>query len=354
MTSEQREPRSFLPNFGSAVVAFRILLMAECIAIIITLTRNSEFNDAAWQDLLQVSSIAQLIAIGSIIILKLIGRPLQRLPITPGVLIAFVVLLLVAAIVTEAYIYALYKLEISAARWPDWHDSLLIRVLVITAVVGALGLRYSIVYRSAQIEKESKHSERLQALQSRIRPHFLFNSMNSVATLISIDPELAEKALQDLADVFRTLLADARTMVPVSAEGALARQYLNIEKLRLGDRLNVRWTASNVPRSAQLPSLTLQPLLENAVYHGIEPSFSGGTINVRFWCEDDYLNIVISNPLPEVTNQAQNRKGNKIALENVSERLYRHYGGRASLNNYEQADSYHVRVRVPIVKGRQG
>lgn len=352
MTGDERESRRFLPNLSSPVNAFRILLLAQGIAVMITLSRNKEFNEAAWQDLLQVSSLALLIAVGCIVAFALIAAPLKRMPMAAGALIAFGTFLLVAAGVTEGYIYALYKLHLTSARWPEWHASLLIRTLIITAVVGALGLRYLIVFRRAQIERKSKQSQRLQALQSRIRPHFLFNSMNSVASLISVDPMLAEKALQDLADVFRTLLVDARTMVPVSAEGELARQYLSIEKLRLGDRLKVNWTASNVPRSARLPALTLQPLLENAVYHGIEPSIAGGTIKVRFWCENDYLNILITNPVPEVTNQAQHRRGNKIALENVGERLHRHYGGRASLKNFERADNYNVEIRVPIIRGQ--
>ncbi|MDH3283046.1 MAG: histidine kinase, partial [Gammaproteobacteria bacterium] len=211
--------------------------------------------------------------------------------------------------------------------------------------------RYIFVYHQAEQEREAQQQDRLQALQSRIRPHFLYNSMNSVASLIRAEPELAEKALQDLADVFRVLLADARKMVPISVESELARQYLDIEKLRLGDRLQVKWRASNVPRSAQIPSLTLQPLIENAVYHGIEPSFAGGTVQIELWSEQDTLNVMIINPVPEVTNQAQHRAGNRIALNNVSERLSRHFGGKAGLQNFEQLGKYHVKLRMPIVRG---
>jgi two-component system sensor histidine kinase AlgZ len=175
--------------------------------------------------------------------------------------------------------------------------------------------------------------------------------MNSVASLIRSDPDLAEKALQDLADVFRVLLADARKMVPITAEGELARQYLEIEKLRLGERLKVKWTASNVPRSALIPSLTLQPLLENAVYHGIEPNFAGGTVTIQLWSDGEDLKIMISNPVPEVSNPAHNRRGNRIAMENVRERLSRHFGGRATLQNLEQQGNYYVKISMPIVRG---
>ena len=150
--------------------------------------------------------------------------------------------------------------------------------------------------------------------------------------------------------MFRVLLADARKMVPITAEGELARQYLDIEKLRLGERLQVKWTASNVPRSALIPSLTLQPLLENAVYHGIEPSFAGGTVDIQLWSESDTLHIMISNPINEFNQQARHHRGNRIAINNVHERLKRHFGGRATLQNLEQGGYYRVKISMPIVR----
>jgi two-component system sensor histidine kinase AlgZ len=174
--------------------------------------------------------------------------------------------------------------------------------------------------------------------------------MNSVSSLIRSDPEVAEKALQDLADVFRALLANQRKLVPVTAEGELVRQYLEIEKLRLGDRLHVRWTMSKVPRGALIPMLTLQPLVENAVYHGIEPSFTGGTIEVQMWAKDEMLNIRIANPVPETLNPAQRRaQGNRIAMENVRARLQSHFGEKALLENFEQSGTYVVTLSMPVV-----
>ena len=351
MQDEHTQKESFLPDFGSATIAFRILLVAQALAIVLTIARNDHFNQAAWNDFLLMTSFAQLVAIGSIIALKLIARPVQGMRVVTGATVVFLTLMLVTVAVSEGIIFAIYKLQITAERWPPWHWSLLARTLVVSAIISVLALRYAIVYHRAQMEIAAQQRDRLQALQSRIRPHFLFNSMNSVASLIRSDPEQAEKALQDLADVFRVLLADARKMVPITAEGELARQYLDIEKLRLGDRLQVKWTASNVPRSALIPSLTLQPLIENAVYHGIEPSFAGGTVDIQLWSESDTLSIMISNPIPEVTNQAQHRRGNRIAVNNVRERLNRHYGGKATLQNFEQRGNYHVKIKMPIVRG---
>ncbi len=351
MQDEKPQTESFLPDFGSATIALRILFVAQAIAIVLTVARNDHLNTYAWNDFWLMTTFAQLVAVSSIIALKLIAKPVRHLRVFAGAAVVFLTLMLVSLGVSEGIVLALYHLGISSDRWPEWHLSLLVRTLIVSAIIGAMALRYMIVYHRAQLEIAAQQRDRLQALQSRIRPHFLFNSMNSVASLIRSDPELAEKALQDLADVFRMLLADARKMVPITAESELARQYLDIEKLRLGDRLQVKWTASNVPRSALIPSLTLQPLIENAVYHGIEPNFAGGTVDIQLWAENDMLNIMIANPVPEVTNQAQHRKGNRIALNNVIERLNRHFGGQAMLQNFEQLGNYYVKIRMPIVRG---
>jgi len=343
--------RAIPPNLGSAAFGFRILLVAQCLAVVLTIARNDSFDQAAWNDLILMTTFAQLVAIGSIIALKLVSRPVQKMRPFVGGLFVFVLLVAVAVVVSEGIIQAMYQLNLSTERWPDWHTTMVIRVAVISAIISALALRYAFVYHRAQVKSEIQQQDRLQALQSRIRPHFLFNSMNSVASLIRSDPEQAERALQDLADVFRVLLADARKMVPITAESELARQYLDIEKLRLGDRLQIKWSASNVPRNALIPSLTLQPLIENAVYHGVEPSFAGGIIDIRMWAESDQLTIMITNPIPEITNQAQHRKGNRIAMNNVRERLNRHFHGKAALQNYEKLGSYYVMIKMPVIRG---
>src|SRR6185312_943055 len=119
---------------------------------------------------------------------------------------------------------------------------------------------------------------RIQALQARIRPHFLYNSINAVLSLIRSEPRRAERALEDMADLFRVLMSENRTLAPIAGEVELARQYLALESLRLGDRLRVTWDTATMPADAMVPPLILQPLVENAVYHGIEPMEAGGEI----------------------------------------------------------------------------
>ena len=346
----QLQKRLF-PDLRATPIALRFVIGAQVIAVILAMARNSALDMTTWQDLLLLTAFTQTVALCSVLVLKISAKSLHQLELPTGAAIAFMVLLLITIGAYEAMLLLLYQFGLAESRWPPDHLVQLARLAVIGAIIIAMALRYTIVSQQAELQSKTQQQDRLQALQSRIRPHFLFNSMNSVASLIRSDPDMAEKALQDLADVFRVLLADARKMVPITAEGELARQYLDIEKLRLGDRLQVKWTASNVPRSALIPSLTLQPLLENAVYHGIEPSFAGGTVDIQLWSEGEDLKIMISNPVPEVTNQAQHRKGNKIALSNVRERLTRHFGGRATLQNLEQKGSYHVKISMPIVRG---
>ena len=122
---------------------------------------------------------------------------------------------------------------------------------------------------------------RLQALQARIRPHFLFNSLNAVLSLIRRDPKRAELALEDLADLFRVLMSDGRKFVRLADEIAVLERYASIEQLRLGERLRVAWDIDNAPQDALLPPLVLQPLLENAVYHGVEPGTEAGEVLVQ-------------------------------------------------------------------------
>ena len=338
-------------DLSNPSITIRFFVGAQVIATVLAVARNGELGAEAWDDFLVLTAFVQTVSLLGIVALKIIAA----IPGKPGVItrttIAFFSLLIVTVGVYEGLLLILYALDITAQRWPPDHMTTLIRVVIIAALIIAMVLRYMFVYQRAQSRSESQQQDRLQALQSRIRPHFLFNSMNSVASLIRSDPDLAEKALQDLADVFRVLLADARKMVPITAEGELARQYLDIEKLRLGERLQVKWTASNVPRSALIPSLTLQPLLENAVYHGIEPRFAGGTVDIQLWSDGDELKIMISNPVPEVVDANKARRGNRIAMENVRERLSRHFGGRATLQTIEQQGNYYVKISMPIVRG---
>jgi two-component system sensor histidine kinase AlgZ len=185
---------------------------------------------------------------------------------------------------------------------------------------------------------------RLQALQARIRPHFLFNSINAVLSLIRSEPKRAERALEDLADLFRVLMADNRELAPVEQEVALCRQYLELEQLRLGERLQVAWHTEKMPREALIPPLLLQPLVENAVYHGIEPSSQPGEVTIDIYRHRDQVHLVIRNPYQ---HEGNHHAGNKMALGNIRERLALHFDAEASLESQVTGNAYQVHIIIP-------
>ncbi len=207
----------------------------------------------------------------------------------------------------------------------------------------------------ARIFSPALTEARLQALTARIRPHFLFNSLNAVLSLIRSEPRRAEQALEELADLFRVLMRDHRDLLPLADEIALCRQYLDLEKLRLGDRLNVEWEITDVPADVKVPPLMLQPLLENAVYHGIEPSGEPGTVRIGFARTGDELHVWLANPCGGAGEAA---KGSQMALANIRERLTLYYDLEARLETREEvlpdgSREYRVHIFLPCRSSNQ-
>jgi two-component system sensor histidine kinase AlgZ len=188
---------------------------------------------------------------------------------------------------------------------------------------------------------------RLQALQARIRPHFLFNSLNAVLSLIRSDPQRAERALEDLSELFRALMGEGRQLVPLEDEMRLTRAYLELEQLRLGERLQVRWHTDKMPGDALVPPLLIQPLVENAVYHGIEPARGAGEISINIYRSQDQVHVVVKNPLTQAPNE---RKGSGIALANIRERLLLHFDLDATLKSEPLGAVYQVHISFPYTR----
>ena len=185
---------------------------------------------------------------------------------------------------------------------------------------------------------------RLAALNARIRPHFLFNSLNAVLSLIRARPQQAEEALESLSDLFRAAMRDPAELVSLADEIALGRQYLELEKLRLGERLAVDWQIGPISMDLPIPPLMLQPLLENAVYHGIEPAPAGGVVRIVIGQRGDELVIAIANP---TAGQLPHAAGNQMAVANIRERLALYYDLEARLEIEAGADHYEVRIILP-------
>jgi two-component system sensor histidine kinase AlgZ len=209
----------------------------------------------------------------------------------------------------------------------------------------AVGLLLAYFQLRARALSPAITEARLQALQARIRPHFLFNSINAVLSLVRSEPQRAEAALEDMAELFRVIMRDNRDLAPLADEVELCRHYLDLEKLRLGDRLEVDWNVKSMPGDALVPPLMLQPLLENAVYHGIEPSTERGTVSINIFLSRDEIHAVLKNPYR--ADGGRHHSGNKMALANVRERLALHFDAEASLESRVTRDGYEVHIRVP-------
>lgn len=196
-------------------------------------------------------------------------------------------------------------------------------------------------------EMLAQSEARVQALQARIRPHFLFNSLNTIASLIPDDPEGAERATEDLADIFRGSMRRADNLICLSEELELARKYLQMEQRRLGDRLQVDWQVSELPEGASILPLTLQPLLENAVAHGIQPRVEGGELRIFGRGEKDKVVITISNPVGPNEHISE---GHGMALENIRERLDLAFGSGSSLITHQNDEQFFAVLSFPYVK----
>ena len=229
--------------------------------------------------------------------------------------------------------------------WPGlvpWRASAAVGAAAGGAALATLAWRW-LALRAAAAQPVQAHA-RLAELQSRIRPHFLFNALNTALALVQISPQQAEAVLEDLSQLFRVALAETGSAVTLDEEIDLAQRYLAIEQLRFGDRLQVVWDLDAAAAQAMLPPLVLQPLVENAVRHGIEPALAGGRIVVRTRVHRGMAEVLVSNTLPELPG----RPGSGIALANVAERLRLLHDVAATLQAGIEGHSYQARIVVPM------
>jgi two-component system sensor histidine kinase AlgZ len=263
---------------------------------------------------------------------------------TRAFVLGFLILLAMCLVLAEVA-YQLTRVFAESVIIHDSHAGFLFRTLMISAIVIALGMRYLYVSsewrRSIVLEAQA----RISALQALIRPHFLFNTMNTIASLTRSDPRQAEEAVEDLSDLLRANLNNAKDRTSLKQELETAAIYQRIEKLRLGDRLQVRWDIAGLPMRALIPSLTIQPLLENAIYHGIEQLPDGGEVSVTGKQVGEDLVISMSNPV--VSGSERSKQGNRMAMRNISQRFELAYGNRATVAVSDDEDRYTVSLRFP-------
>jgi two-component system sensor histidine kinase AlgZ len=308
----------------------RVLLGINGLAALAALVQAPDL--AGWvAHYVELAAVVEPLLLIGLGLLSLLRDTLWRLPLRLG---QACVLVLGGGITATLF---LYVRSLALAEAGSVLRAVLLAVAAVALLLAYFELR-SRAFSPAQAEA------RLAALNARIRPHFLFNSLNAVLSLIRARPQQAEAALEALSDLFRAAMRDPCEMVSLADEIALAKQYLELENLRLGERLAVDWQIGAVSMALPIPPLMLQPLLENAVYHGIEPAPEGGLVRIAIEQRGDELYIAIANP---TAGQVQHAAGNQIALANIRERLALYYDLEARLETEVGDHRYEVRIILP-------
>ena len=341
----------YLPDFSSPGTVLAIVLIAEIVAIVLSLARSVPWPEF-FPDLAKTSLLMLWMALTTAAVLSVARPALSKCSVQKASAISLLLVIANVAVISEFVYWVGFNYGNTATggtgSWfPPQRWGFLLRNLAIGSIVTSLALRYFYISHEWKRNVEREAESRIHALQARIRPHFLFNSMNTIAALIGTKPVAAAQAVEDLADLFRASLGEPGQPISLKQELELARIYQRMEQQRLGDRLVVEWIVDEVPMRAMIPGLTIQPLLENAIYHGIEPDPSGGVVRIAGRRQGDMISITVSNPRPPASNQS-GRAGNRMALNNIRQRLELAYGKRASLNVVEDSDSYEVCLSFPF------
>jgi len=341
-SARQRTNEPFLPDMCALQAVFLLVLLGELLALALTLA-DSGLSSFDWENLGFRSFLIQWVVLLSAAALCPLRFWLSGVPSWLAGLLSYLVVQLITLACSGLGLWFIDGWQ-SADGW------VLLGNLILSSIFSGVVLRYLYVQQQWSNQQKAELSARLQALQSRIQPHFLFNSMNSIASLIAIAPEKAEVMVEDLASLFRASLAEPGLVI-LGDELDLCRQYLAIEKTRLGERLQTHWVLSpellEQQHRCKIPSLMLQPLLENAIVHGIQPLPEGGRIDIKLDIEHNHLCVQIDNPRPAGAN-VDSTRGNHIALNNIRHRLQAHFGIEARFETQFQPHGFVVKLSYPI------
>jgi len=329
-----------IPDLCQVGAVLWLVLFSEALVIVLILLSSGAF-DFSWEFFGTLSFYVLWVVLISAACLCRVRLHVGRLTLNQLMLISFLIILTVNLLVSLVSMWGLNHFLFEDHGW-DW----LLRNQFITAILAALLLHYFHAQLQSRLRQRSEMQARLQALQSRIRPHFLFNSMNIIASLIHVDPDKAEQAVEDLSELFRASLKEAGVEVSLKQELELCKKYVHIESLRLGERLQVTWNIT-APLEIKIPMLTLQPIIENAIYYGIQPNASGGKVEIDITYNNNKVIILVTNPLPAQAPSARNEKGNQMALENIRHRLHALYGEAVTMDALQESKHFIMKISYP-------
>ncbi|MDP5459431.1 sensor histidine kinase [Alishewanella sp. SMS8] len=325
-----------LPDLTQGSHLLRVVVFSQALALILALAPYS--SEPFWSSLGTISLFIHWISLGSCLVFSRLQPRLRFMSLMPFALAVQLILLSVTFVCSYLSFWFLQEGN-NVSFWTEAANN-----LIIAFIVGLVLIQFLIMYDELARSITSQQKAKLSALQARIRPHFLFNSLNTVAELIHTDQDAAEQALLNLADLFRAAMASAEN-ISLQDELALCKQYLALEQWRLGSRLVVNWQLPETIPTLNLPALTIQPLLENAVQYGFETRTVAGVLDIKVYLGKKQLSIVIENPVA-TSHKKQNKNG--IAIANIQQRLKILFGQSAQLTTYELADMYRVKLVLPL------
>ena len=330
----------FLPDLCNTRAVMFLLILSEALVLALTLIETG-LPRFSWQRFALVSLFVQWVALLSVAILCQLRGLMSRLHVLSASVLALSITQLVTVVVSLIGEY-LWPMKNPGIDWP-W----IMRNQVVAAIFSIMALRYFYVQSQWRLKTQAELKSRLAALQANIRPHFFFNTLNTVASLIMIDPDKAERMLVDLAQLFRAVLKADDKLVPLSQEIELSQRYLDIEQVRLGERMQVVFELPQQLPELLVPQLLLQPLLENAVYHGIQPVVAGGEIRVSLTREEDDWLVEIRNSKDPTIETVH---GNHMAQANIHARLeaVSNGNGQAQLMVKDLGREYSAQLRLPV------
>lgn len=389
--STQTAGGQLLPDFCRGELVARVVVVAQLLALVVAVLVEGRYSESPIRTFIMVSLFVQWIALTSIALLCLLRGWLNTLPPERSFLMAYLLLLCVSFAITELSFWVLHWIGNLPSPRPPEYARFHIQNIVVSIVVNALLLRYLLGRDELRRITLSDAQARSQVQKYRVRPHFLFNSMNMTAGLLRKSPAKAESAIMDMADLFRLMLDEHIPLVSLTKEIELAEKYLSLEKLRLDDRLRVEWDIGRIPRQVRTPVQILQLLLEHAIHIGIDPLSDGGEISITIGADDEEVRIRIECPnSPAVAGvigegQEQDAHGSissegvvlrgarkresevsgvsglsgmrndaaadTTTLDNIRMRLADHYSGSGMLETHVENELYIVNVRHPASGG---
>ena len=326
-------------NICQKRVIIRVLLLSQLLALLLSLAPGAWGQDF-WLGWLLVSFCLLWVSLVSLLLLCVCTKIF--LMVRPRILLMLGVFILLA--VTSLFSYLAYPL---LSAWGGLHDlsqhAFTLNSLAFVSVLAVLGSLYINLYLDGIERVQAQASAELMALHAQIRPHFLFNCLNTVAELIHDSPKEAEQATLNLASLFRAAL-DADGMSSLAAEIELSKKYVELESWRFGQRLQVNWALPLELPHLSMPVLMLQPLIENAIRHGIEPLPQGGVVNVTITLGRQWLTIIISNPVTASIDS----EGAGVALTNIDRRLKLWFSEQAQMSSGVYQGVYRVKLTLPL------